>query len=288
MRSHLLPWFCLLALSGCSKEQPVDTPEAPPAPEASTAPNQAQVDAFALALKKAFAAQLTVSGTEACASVKGSEMPELGKGSTMSYGADGTVAWGASSFNYVTAPGGSVGWLAARGEQTFSATLEVTDLGTDQRQFIASVTQLKGGHVGTTVTDSTASTPDNNVTVGNLCAGASTPPLASQGAWPLAAALMTFPPTEMQCVKLGQLSFKPVKFAFDGTTVQAGALQFTAADAQHAEQLMIDPRQPNNMAVYGVDTAAGTGFKIGLSEKGKLTFAEIEETPGSRLACGVP
>ncbi len=288
MRSHLLPWFCLLALSGCSKEQPVDTPAPPPAPEASTAPNQAQVDAFALALKKAFAAQLTVAGTEACAAVKGSELPDPGQGSTMSYGADGTVTWGASSFNYVTAPGGSVGWLAARGEQTFSATLEVTDPATDQRQFIASVTQLKGGHVGTTVTDSTASTPDNNVTVGNLCAGSSTPPLASQGAWPLAAALMTFPPTEMQCVKPGQLSFKPVKFAFDGTTIQAGASQFTAADGKHAEQLTIDPRRPDNIATYGVNSPAGTGVTIGMSQQGKLTFAEIEETPGNRLACGVP
>ncbi|MFG6412574.1 hypothetical protein ACG02S_01540 [Roseateles sp. DC23W] len=293
MRFTLLLIACAAALSACSKPDTPSEDQPPAEPATADTGTDVHTAAFIKAVKQDFATQLVASASEACGSVKGSDMPDLKSGSPMTYSAAGVIDWGKGQLDYVHEPGAKIGLVNTRGEGTFSFVVDVHVLASGQRQYVAGLSQLQNGSLSASITDerdAMAHEGDTSRTRGNLCVGGTTPPArVTQGMWPLAAKHLQAPGTSMLCIDPASKS-GPVTlaFSFDGKTLQAGDHRFTAADAAHSETLMIDPVGNTPGVIYSVNRADGAGAGIGLPAPGVLHYAQLDLPGRGRMMCGRP
>jgi hypothetical protein len=94
----------------------------------------------------------------------------------------------------------------------------------------------------------------------------------------------------MSCFTITKFERVILPFAFDGKTLQAGALVFGPADAAQDETLIVNPVGGDKAPVsYSVTREDESGATIGLSRAGVLSYAALRMPGGAiQLLCSPP
>jgi hypothetical protein len=129
-------------------------------------------------------------------------------------------------------PGWRVFLVSSRALKSFKFGVDVYDVSTDDRKYVASLSQLNGQPLGATVTDSTRAGGDSNLGNGNPLVGGAAPSLVNQGGWSLAAKYLQVSATTMTCADPIKHQFQDMIFSFDGRTIHASTHTFTQADSE--------------------------------------------------------